>query len=76
MAQIIDFVRPNYAFDSEVAAVLVAAYDRAIFGLHDKGQSVAVREVIAKRIIKLAAAGERNPDKLCQDALMSFGILP
>jgi hypothetical protein len=74
MAQMIDFVCPDYAFDSEVTALVVAAYDRAIFGLHDKGQSAAVREIIAKRIIKLAAAGERDPDKLCHAALESFGI--
>ena len=74
MAQIIDFVRPDYAFDSEVTALVVAAYDPAIFGFHDKGQSAAVREIIAKRNIKLAAAGERDPDKLCDAALASFGI--
>ena len=74
MAQIIEFVRPEYAFDSEVAAVLVAAYDQAIFGLHDKGQRGVIREVVAKRIIELAAAGERDPNKLSQGALASFGI--
>ena len=74
MAQIIESVRPEYVFDSECAALLGAAYDQAIFGLHDKGQPDAICEVIAKRIIELAAAGERNPDKLSQGALASFGI--
>jgi hypothetical protein len=74
MAQILEFVRPHYGFDNEVAAVLVAAYDKAVFSLEDKGQPGLVREIIAKRIIALAAAGERNSDKLCETALVSLGI--
>jgi hypothetical protein len=74
VAEIIEFVRPDYVFDSEAAAVIVAAYDQAILSLDNKGQCAAAREVVAKCIIKLAAVGERNPDELCRAALASFGI--
>ena len=51
-------------FDPETIAVLTAAYQNAI-----KGQSAAVREIIAKHIIALASEGERDPHKLCEGAL-------
>jgi hypothetical protein len=75
MAQILESVRRDYAFDTEVTAILVAAYDKATFGLHDKGQPGVTREIIAKRIIELAATGERDPDKLSEAALASFEIV-
>ena len=76
MAQVLQFVPPACAFDSEVAAVLLAAYDKAILGLNDKGQPSLVREIIAKRIIEIGAGGERDPDKLCETALARLGIIP
>ena len=75
MAQVLQFVPPECAFDSEVAAVLLAAYDKAILSLHDKGQPSLVREIIAKRIIEIGAGGERDPDKLCEAALARLGII-
>jgi hypothetical protein len=75
MVQILKFVLRDYAFDTEATAALVAAYDKAAFGLHDKGQPRVTREIIAKRIIELAAAGERDPDKLSEAALASLGIV-
>jgi hypothetical protein len=33
-----------------------------------------VREVIAKRLIAIAGRGERDPDKTCTAALISFGV--
>ena len=53
------------AFDPETIAVLAAAYAKSL-----EGQSDALREAIAKRIIELASKGERDPDKLCQGALV------
>jgi hypothetical protein len=43
---------------------------RVALGLPD--QRGVVSEIIAKRIIDLAKAGERNPDLLCEGALRDF----
>jgi hypothetical protein len=64
MAQIIQFIRPEKVFDSETTAVLAAAYERAISGLRACGQPEVMREVVARRIITLAAKGERDPERL------------
>jgi hypothetical protein len=74
MAKILPFQPSSSAFDAETTARVVAAYDKAIIGLHDKGQPEVVREVMARRIIALAAAGERDVEKLCSAALNGFGI--
>jgi hypothetical protein len=42
--------------------------------LQDWGQPETINEIIAKRIIKLASKGERDPDRLCEQALKSFGF--
>lgn len=49
--------------------MLCDAYDRACKSLHDTGQPYIVREVIAQHVIALAKQGERNPARLCEDAL-------
>ena len=55
--------------------MLGAAFDKIIAALHDGRQPEIVRETIAKRIIALAAKGERNPDRLCKRTLAAMGIL-
>ena len=42
--------------------------------LHDTGQPENVQEVIAKRIIDIAETGERDPDKMCERVLLTFGL--
>ena len=69
MAQILQFIRPEKVFDSETTAVLAAAYERAISGLRARGQPEVMREIVAKRIIALAAKGERDPERLYAAAL-------
>jgi hypothetical protein len=43
---------------------------RLALGLADRGD--IANELIAKRIIELAKAGERNPDLLCESAAKEF----
>ena len=43
---------------------------RLALGLADRGD--IANELIAKRIIELAKAGERNPDLLCESAVKEF----
>lgn len=62
-------------FDNVTSAILDAAYGRAIAELHDRGPD-SVREAIAKRILTLASAGERDPNRLCDKALVAVGYFP
>ncbi|MGN6572865.1 MAG: hypothetical protein ACTHLO_15765 [Pseudolabrys sp.] len=61
------------AFDPETIAALEAAYEMARRSLHDKGQPPLVQEIIAERIIAAAKTGEKNPNKLCETALIALG---
>jgi hypothetical protein len=72
MAQIVQFIRPPDSFDPEALSALGKAYDMAVAALHDIGQPQLVREVLAKRIIKAAQRGERDPAALCAIALAAF----
>jgi hypothetical protein len=61
-------------FEPEVIAVLNEAFDKACKALHDTGQPDIIKEILASRIIAAARKGGRDPAKLCEDALASFGI--
>ena len=73
MGQILKFIHPDAHFDPETTAALGAAFDRAINMLDHGRPPAIVKEVIAKRIVTLAAKGERNPDRLCEAALAALG---
>ena len=64
-------VPPFTNFDPETAATLGAAYDEAVARLLD--QPDVVLEIIAKRLVALAARGELH--KLCAEALIAEGFL-
>jgi hypothetical protein len=49
------------------------AFDRAMASLHDRGQPNIVREVVAIRLLDLAAKGERDIDRLCAGAVVHIG---
>jgi len=59
-------------FDLEAKRVMGVAFEmaRVALGLADRGD--LANEIIAKRIIELAKAGERNPDLLCESAVKEF----
>ena len=61
-------------FSPEVTQIMGDAIDCATKGLRDTGQPDVVQEIIAKRIVDLAANGERDPQKLANMALHSLGI--
>jgi len=63
----------NADLDEDSIQVLSHAYDKACRSMHDRGQPYLVSEIIAQRMIALARAGERDPDKLCASALMALG---
>jgi hypothetical protein len=76
MGQILQFIRPYDVFDPETLVILGEAYDKALASLHDRGQPLLVREIMAERIFDLATMGERNPDRLCKAALGSLASRP
>jgi hypothetical protein len=62
----------NSKFDPETKRIMGLAFEmtRLALGLADRGD--IANELIAKRIIELAKAGERNPDLLCESAVKEF----
>jgi hypothetical protein len=64
------------AFDPEVIATLVAAYEDAWQKIEQSGSTFAspryrraAKEIVAKRIIEMAQRGEREPTHLANDAV-------
>jgi hypothetical protein len=64
MATVLQFIRNKSDFDDEATRLIGDAFDTACKGLRDTGQPIVVQEVIAKRIIKAAMKGERDPARL------------
>jgi hypothetical protein len=58
-------------FGPDGTRAMGAAFDRACTAL--PGQPDIVKEIIAKRIIELARAGDGDPDHLCDVALKILG---
>lgn len=72
MGQILPFYRREKAFDLEMTAILAAAYAKALAVIERSDHPRLMRDVAARRIIALAAKGERNPDRLCAAALATI----
>ena len=65
------------SFDAETTAIIGQAFDKACEEMHDKIQPDWFRESIAKRLIEIAARGERDPKTMCESALIArFGAQP
>ena len=63
------------AFDLETIGFMQHAYDQACKELAlAAGDGAATREELAKRIVDLAARGERDPERLRERALALFRI--
>jgi hypothetical protein len=74
VGQILKFIPPDTVFDPDTAAMLGAVFDKAVASFDLDNQPEIVREAIAKRIIALAAKGERNPDHLGKAAVAALGV--
>jgi DNA-binding NtrC family response regulator len=66
----------NMAFDPERTDALVKAYEDSLRVLQLRDRSDPVTKLIAKTLIDLAQAGERDPDRLRAHALAVLGITP
>lgn len=69
MGQILPFV-PRVVFDDADTRIMGEAFDAACEEVRDDGQPPLAREVMAKRIIDAARAGERDVNRL-RDAALS-----
>jgi hypothetical protein len=61
-------------FDDKATLAMGAVFDQACRSLRRFGHFDKVRELIAKRIIEAAKAGEADPIELHSQALMGFSI--
>jgi hypothetical protein len=59
----------GHKFDPETNRVIGVAFEMTRRALHLIDRDDPIIEIIAKKIIELAKAGERNPDLLCERAL-------
>ena len=72
----IDSLLENAAFDLDTTALLASAFDSAWDTVKKSGSPLAAnesaastRDLLAKRIIKMGQQGERNRQRLVDDAL-------
>ena len=71
---VLQFVRRS--FNPDEVAILGQAFDKACQELYDSVQPVSLEEIIAKRLIMIAARGETDPERMCEAALISVGLRP
>lgn len=69
-------VVPNSSggFDDTAVLAMGIAFERACLSLTTFGSAATAREIIATRILAAAAQGERDPDRLHEQALKAFDI--
>jgi hypothetical protein len=60
----------GHRFDAETVRLLGIAFEMALVAVqHADGVVAPTRDVVAQKIIELAKAGERDPERLCDEAL-------
>jgi hypothetical protein len=65
----------NFAFEPEQIRVMQWAFEAVCVKLQlAMGSEDRVTELVGDKIIELATAGERNPDRLTARVLAEFGI--
>ena len=64
----------DVGFDDAATSAMGEAFDQACKSLRNFGSACTAREIIATRIIEAAENGERDPDRLHEQALIPFGI--
>jgi hypothetical protein len=72
-------IRPyldGHKFDPETIRVMGIAFEMAMVALRLIGRGNLANEALAQKIIALAKAGERDPERLCEGALQEFGSSP
>lgn len=68
----IRFFLKGQRFDPETIRVMGIAFEMALVALQrTHGTADPIREAVAQKIIDLAKAGERHPERLCDGALQA-----
>jgi hypothetical protein len=62
----------GHRFDAETARLLGLAFEVALVTLQRADGVVTTRDAVAQKIIELAKAGERDPERLCVEALKAM----
>jgi hypothetical protein len=72
-------IRPYLAgekFDPETIRVMGVAFEMALVALRLADRGDLANEILARKIIDLARAGERNSERLCDGVLKEFRAPP
>jgi hypothetical protein len=68
-------IRPHlqgHRFDAETVRLLGLAFEMALVALQHAGGVVSpTRDAVAQKIIELAKAGERDPERLCDTTVQA-----
>jgi hypothetical protein len=65
----------GHRFDAETVRLMGIAFEMALVVLERTDGTVSpTRDAVAKKIIDLAKAGERQPGRLCDAALQALGV--
>ena len=59
----------GFRFDSEATRVIGVAFEMALVALRHTDGVDPPRDAVARKIIELAKAGERDPERLCDGVL-------
>src|SRR5262249_37763679 len=59
----------DQSFDPETVRLMGVAFEIALATLRPSNHADPLREGVARNIIELAKAGERDPERLCEGAL-------
>ena len=68
-------IRPHldgHKFDPETIRVMGLAFEMALVALQRADRGDLANEIIAQKIMELAKAGERDPERLCEGVLQEF----
>ena len=66
----------GHRFAPETARLLGVAFEMALVTLqHADGPVAPTRDAVAQKIIELAKAGERDPERLCDGALKATMLI-
>ena len=59
----------KHSFDPDALQAMTRAFDKACQQLQLKDRTDRLCELVARKIIEVAATGERDPDRLCAKVL-------
>jgi hypothetical protein len=72
-------IRPHLdgqKLDPETIRVMGIAFEMALIALRLGDRGDLANEIVAQKIIALAKAGERDPERLCDGVIKEFGKRP